>query len=253
MRFTIKFKLAAAFGLIVVLLVGIAIYGMINLGSFNQTITDIVKGPVERLKLAQQVSIDISDGVAAQKSLLLAATPTEIETYVNELNASRQDFDTTVMQGEQASDDKGKQIWEQVRTLGDQFDDIGNRIALLVKQNNPVAARQLAEGEALTVSDKVHEAVASLIAALCMSNPAAFHRSDAAGYVFWADRVLDLDGVNPQLAARLARVMDRWTQLAEPYRSAAAEALRRVAAKPDLSSDVAEIIHRALQQETTAP
>ena len=91
----------------------------------------------------------------------------------------------------------------------------------------------------------------SLIAALCMGNPAAFHRTDAAGYVFWADRILELDGVNPQLAARLARVMDRWTQLAEPYRSAAAEALRRVAAKPDLSNDVAEIVNRALQQEST--
>jgi len=86
----------------------------------------------------------------------------------------------------------------------------------------------------------------SLIAALCMHNPAAFHRTDAAGYVFWADRVLELDGINPQLAARLARVMDRWSRLAEPYRSAAREAVSRVAAKPDLSSDVREIVTRAL-------
>jgi aminopeptidase N len=91
----------------------------------------------------------------------------------------------------------------------------------------------------------------SLVAALCMGNPAAFHRSDAAGYVFWADRILELDSINPQLAARLARVMDRWSQLAEPYRSAAGEALKRVAAKPDLSSDVAEIVNRALQQAST--
>ena len=86
----------------------------------------------------------------------------------------------------------------------------------------------------------------SLIAALCMMNPAAFHRADAAGYVFWADRVLELDGFNPQLAARMARIMDRWSRLAEPYRRAAREALSRVAAKPDLSSDVREIISRAL-------
>jgi len=86
----------------------------------------------------------------------------------------------------------------------------------------------------------------SLIAALCMMNPAAFHRTDAAGYVFWADRVLELDAFNPQLAARMARIMDRWSRLAEPYRRAAREALSRVAAKPDLSSDVREIISRAL-------
>ena len=86
----------------------------------------------------------------------------------------------------------------------------------------------------------------SLIASLCMMNPAAFHRTDAAGYVFWADRVLELDAANPQLAARMARMLDRWSRLAEPYRSAAREAISRVAAKPDLSSDVREIVSRAL-------
>ena len=86
----------------------------------------------------------------------------------------------------------------------------------------------------------------SLIASLCMGNPAAFHRTDAAGYVFWADRVLELDAANPQLAARMARLMDRWSKLASPYREAAHEALMRVAAKPNLSNDVREIISHAL-------
>ncbi len=89
----------------------------------------------------------------------------------------------------------------------------------------------------------------SLIAALCSGNPSAFHRSDAAGYVFWAERVLELDAANPQLAARMARVMDRWTKLAEPYRNAAKTALTRVAAKADLSKDVREIISHALASD----
>jgi aminopeptidase N len=86
----------------------------------------------------------------------------------------------------------------------------------------------------------------SLVGAFCMANPGAFHRADAAGYRFWADRVLELDSANPQLAARMARVMDRWSKLAEPYRSGAHEALGRVAARPNLSSDVREIVARAL-------
>ncbi|MCH8179258.1 MAG: aminopeptidase N [Proteobacteria bacterium] len=87
----------------------------------------------------------------------------------------------------------------------------------------------------------------SLLMALCQSNPAAFHRTDAAGYVFWADRVIEIDGINPQLAARLARAMDHWRRLAEPYRTAAREALSRVAARAELSDDVREIVTRALQ------
>ena len=85
----------------------------------------------------------------------------------------------------------------------------------------------------------------SLIFSYC-NNAGAFHRTDAAGYVFWADRVIEIDGFNPQVASRLARVMDRWKKLAEPYRSAAREAIARVAAKPDLSNDVREVVTRAL-------
>ncbi|MBL0094590.1 MAG: aminopeptidase N [Piscinibacter sp.] len=87
----------------------------------------------------------------------------------------------------------------------------------------------------------------SLVRSLCGDNPAAFHRADAAGYVFWSERVIELDAFNPQLASRIARVMDRWAQLAEPYRSAAREAIARVAARTDLSNDVREVVTRALE------
>ncbi|WP_427913273.1 aminopeptidase N [Ramlibacter sp. MMS24-I3-19] len=86
----------------------------------------------------------------------------------------------------------------------------------------------------------------SLIFSYCSANPGAFHRPDAAGYVFWGDRVMELDAINPQVAARLARALDRWRKLAEPMRSAAREAIARVAGKPDLSNDVREVVTRAL-------
>jgi aminopeptidase N len=86
----------------------------------------------------------------------------------------------------------------------------------------------------------------SLLGSLCMSNPAAFHQADGAGYALWADQVLAIDAGNPQLAGRLARAMDRWAQLAEPYRSVARGAVARVAAQPGLSGGVREIVERAL-------
>jgi len=90
----------------------------------------------------------------------------------------------------------------------------------------------------------------SVIFSYCSANPGAFHRADAAGYVFWADHVLELDALNPQVAARLSRALDRWRKLAEPYRTAAREAIARVAAKTDLSNDVREVVTRALADGT---
>ena len=86
----------------------------------------------------------------------------------------------------------------------------------------------------------------SVIFSYCSANPGAFHRPDAAGYVYWSERVIELDAFNPQVAARLARALDRWKKLVEPLRSAAREAIARVAARPDLSNDVREVVTRAL-------
>jgi aminopeptidase N len=86
----------------------------------------------------------------------------------------------------------------------------------------------------------------SLIGSFCLGNPGGFHRADAAGYAFWADRILEIDPLNPQLASRIARALDRWTQLAEPYRSAARVAITRVAASAKLSTDTTEIVSHAL-------
>ena len=86
----------------------------------------------------------------------------------------------------------------------------------------------------------------SLIFSYCSANPGAFHRPDGAGYAYWADCVLELDAINPQVAARLARALDRWKKLVEPLRGTARQAIARVAARPDLSNDVREVVTRAL-------
>jgi len=86
----------------------------------------------------------------------------------------------------------------------------------------------------------------SLLFTYCNANPAAFHRVDGAGYAFWCEQVLALDAINPQVAARLARALDRWQQLAPPWRDAARQAIAQVAERETLSRDVREVVHRAL-------
>lgn len=87
----------------------------------------------------------------------------------------------------------------------------------------------------------------SLISAYCQANPAAFHRKDGAGYEFWAQQVLALNKTNGQVAARLARALDNWRKLAEPYRTKAHDALQKVAQSNELkSAEVKEIIFRSL-------
>ncbi len=86
----------------------------------------------------------------------------------------------------------------------------------------------------------------SVISTFCQGNPGAFHRADGAGYAFWAEQVRALDAINPQVAARLARAMDRWRKLAPPYAQSAEPVMRELAAHPGLSADTREILGKAL-------
>jgi aminopeptidase N len=88
--------------------------------------------------------------------------------------------------------------------------------------------------------------VRSVIHAFCSNNPASFHQADGSGYEFWADSVLTLDPINPQVAARLARALDRWRLFAQPYQDKMRSALERVAACQTLSPDAREVIGKAL-------
>lgn len=87
--------------------------------------------------------------------------------------------------------------------------------------------------------------VRSLVSAYCQSNPAAFHRQDGQGYAFWVEQVLALNKTNAQVAARLARSLDNWRKLAQPYQDQAKAALEQVASA-SLTPEVKEIITRAL-------
>jgi aminopeptidase N len=87
--------------------------------------------------------------------------------------------------------------------------------------------------------------VYALIRGFC-ANHVRFHAADGAGYAFAAERVIELDPLNPQIAARLARAFDRWRRFDPSRQARARAALERVRAASGLSKDVAEVVTKAL-------
>jgi aminopeptidase N len=71
--------------------------------------------------------------------------------------------------------------------------------------------------------------VRSLVGSFALGNPTQFHRPDGAGYDFLAGLALELDGANPQLAARLVTAFGRGRSWS---RAAAARPRRRSSASP---------------------
>jgi aminopeptidase N len=89
--------------------------------------------------------------------------------------------------------------------------------------------------------------VRALIGAFSAGNPVNFHRADGAGYDFLVEQVLALDGLNPQVAARLLTPLTRWRRYPEPRAGQLRTALEAVLATPGLSRDSHEIAAKALR------
>jgi aminopeptidase N len=106
------------------------------------------------------------------------------------------------------------------------------------------AVRKLMEHPAFTLKNP--NRARSLIFNFVSANPSRFHAADGSAYDFWAEHVIKLDAINPQVAARLARGMDRWRRYAPALQQHMKRALERVAAHGKLSNDVLEVVSKAL-------
>jgi aminopeptidase N len=87
--------------------------------------------------------------------------------------------------------------------------------------------------------------VYSLIGGFC-SCAVNFHARDGSGYALLADVVLQLDGMNPQVAARMVGGFSRWRKYDEQRQALMRAQLERVAAHPGLSENVFEIATKSL-------
>ncbi|OGA42933.1 MAG: aminopeptidase N [Betaproteobacteria bacterium RIFCSPLOWO2_12_FULL_63_13] len=87
--------------------------------------------------------------------------------------------------------------------------------------------------------------VYSLLFGFC-ANHVRFHSADGGGYAFAADRVIELDAMNPQVAARMARAFDRWRKFDDARQAKARAALERIRDTAGLSRDTSEVVTKAL-------
>lgn len=104
--------------------------------------------------------------------------------------------------------------------------------------------RTLMEHPAFSITNP--NKVRSLIGAFSMANPTGFHAANGAAYRFHADRVIELDSLNPQVASRMASAFNQWRRYDQDRQALMKIELERIAAVDDLSPGVFEIVSKAI-------
>ena len=109
----------------------------------------------------------------------------------------------------------------------------------------PEAVKDLADHPDFTLTNP--NRVRALLYGFAMHNPVRFHEPDGSGYAFVTEKIQALDRINHQVAARLSRCFIQWKKYDPRRRALMKQSLESLAAAPDLSTNVYEIVSRALE------
>ncbi|HWU65615.1 MAG TPA: aminopeptidase N [Methylophilus sp.] len=88
--------------------------------------------------------------------------------------------------------------------------------------------------------------VRSLYSAFAINNPVKFHDPSGKGYAFLRDAIIELNTINPQIAARLVTPLREWKRYTPALQAQMKAALEAILATPDLSGDVFEVVSKSL-------
>ena len=88
--------------------------------------------------------------------------------------------------------------------------------------------------------------IRSVIGAFANQALCHFHAVDGSGYQLLADAIIRLNATNPQIASRLLTPLTKWRRLIPELSEQMKAQLERVAAQPDLSRDVYEVVSKSL-------
>lgn len=78
------------------------------------------------------------------------------------------------------------------------------------------------------------------------ANYIVFHSADGAGYRYIADKVIEVNGYNPSVAARLAKGFSQFKRMDDARRTSMRKELERILSHPKLSPNVFEIVSNTI-------
>jgi methyl-accepting chemotaxis protein len=187
MRFTIKAKLGLAFGFLVSLLIGTAGYGIYSLAAAHDSMTYVTEVAAKRLDSVQQMDILSLNRIRAQKNMLLATSPQEIEKFYVDGDKLELQFTTLLDQLASTASADQKQFWDETRALSTTNHAANEKVDAAVKRGDMQEAIALSAGESRKA---IMELSAQLDEAVQINRDRMQKANDEAEASYWTTRSL---------------------------------------------------------------
>ena len=144
MRLTIKLKLALAFTTIILLSSATAVLGITSLGSLNANMDAMLKGQVQKLQWAEEEHTNLIQVVRAEKNLILATAPEQVDQFDRSLTGLRQQFKALYDKIFVISSELAKPKWQAVLANWQRYEvTVDDQLRQLVKSHEQAKGQEL--------------------------------------------------------------------------------------------------------------
>jgi methyl-accepting chemotaxis protein len=163
MRITIKLKLAITFGVVILLLIGSAGYGITALSTLNDAIAGVIAGPAKRMELALKANVKRLDAIRWQKNALLETDPQKALDAIGRAEQHLRDLTELSQQGLTLAREAVKPQWKAVIAATGEFGVKSQDLAKLIRSGNLQAATVLSNGELRALAAEMEKTLVALV------------------------------------------------------------------------------------------
>ncbi|MBB6253370.1 methyl-accepting chemotaxis protein [Nitrospirillum iridis] len=196
MRLTIKLKLGLTFAVIVALSTASAVLGIQKLAALDESLHGMVQGPMQQIKVAQDLYTDLMTVTRSEKSLLLSDSKDMVNQYEARIGKEQQALEADRAKLDSLTTGESNKKVAAFTAVWKQFLPLQNRVIALAKGDQRDEAIRLSRVEGRQVLDSadaaLDEVVALAQANLTQTEAAATAQYETARQILFATVAISL-------------------------------------------------------------
>ncbi|SFJ98308.1 methyl-accepting chemotaxis protein [Sphingomonas sp. NFR04] len=163
MRATIKLKLGITFGVLIALLLVVVGVASTRLGVLNQATSDVIRGPAQRLELAQTIEAKLGFVIRQEKNLAMSNDDAQMRKFDADLMKARGELQQLITKGVAGATEQGRPLWSQLESKFDEFVPVNDQVRNFGLANKNAEAAALSMGKSRELALAMSQAVSQLV------------------------------------------------------------------------------------------
>ncbi len=160
---TIRAKLLAGFGAMLLLMLAISLIGLNRLNGMNSRLNSLADVSAAKVELASYIGQRIVEISRAEKNLILSTRVADMDAFASVIDGNQREIEDAVGRLKGLTDTEGDAVVDEFSTIWSEYLAVNRQVRDLARLNSNVEAKGLSDGEGDRAFDAADDASAAVV------------------------------------------------------------------------------------------